>query len=462
MGFRPRPEADRVTLIRRLRFDLTGLPPTPAEVEQYLADTEPGAYERLVDRLLASPHFGERMAMFWLDLVRYADSVGYHGDQPVSVSPFRDYVISAFNENMRFDRFTVEQLAGDMLPDPTLDQKVAAGYNRLGMMSAEGGVQPKEYLAKYASERVRNVSGAWLGVTLGCAECHDHKFDPFSTRDFYRMESFFADIEERGLYDGSNFGPSFPVPTSEEAAEITRLDGEITAARDDLNRPRPELAEPQHQWEIAQTASQPNWVVLTPLEVKSSGGATLKILDDGSILASGTLPATDTYTVTAEPSVDTVTAFRLEAIEDASLPSKGPGRASNGNFVLSEFTVQLPGGDDLAPRPVALQNASASFVQDQFVPAQLIDGNPTGNGGWAILGAIGKTNEVFLETTADLAKSPRTPLTFTLAHNSVHAGHQIGRFRISATSAPRPIKVAGDALPAPGSRGAGRQSRSTQ
>ncbi|MEQ1906596.1 MAG: DUF1549 domain-containing protein, partial [Pirellulaceae bacterium] len=197
-------EADRITLLRRLHFDLVGLPPTTDEVAEFLADQKEGAYERVVDRLLASPHFGERLAVWWLDLVRYADSVGYHGDQMVSVSPYRDYVIEAFNSNKPFDVFTREQIAGDLLPNPNRDQLIASGYNRLGMMSAEGGVQDKEYLAKYIAERVRNVSGTWLGVTLGCAECHDHKFDPFTSRDFYRMEAFFADIRERGLYSGAN------------------------------------------------------------------------------------------------------------------------------------------------------------------------------------------------------------------------------------------------------------------
>ncbi|MFO0808587.1 MAG: PSD1 and planctomycete cytochrome C domain-containing protein [Gemmataceae bacterium] len=245
-------EADRVTLIRRLSFDLTGLPPTPAEVEAFLNDGSDGAYERVVDRLLASPHYGERMAAFWLDLARYADSVGYHGDQPISVSPFRDYVIRAFNDNKPFDRFTVEQLAGDLLPNATLEQKVASGYNRLGMMSAEGGVQPKEYLAKYIAERVRAVSGAWLGVTLGCAECHDHKFDPFTTRDFYRLEAFFADIKEQGLYSGgTDWGPSVPVPTSAQQHELDAAEARVVAVTKRYESPTPEVAAAQFSWAVA-------------------------------------------------------------------------------------------------------------------------------------------------------------------------------------------------------------------
>ncbi len=214
------PQADRTTLLRRLHFDLTGLPPTPQEVAAFIADKSPDAYKNQVERLLASPHFGERMAMWWLDLVRYADTVGYHGDQDMSVWPFRDYVIDSFNTNKPFDQFTREQLAGDLVASPTQAQKIASGYNRLGMMSAEGGVQDKEYLAKYIAERVRNVSGTWLGLTMGCCECHDHKFDPLSSREFYQMEAFFADIKERGLYSGSEssgkWGSFMQVPTPEQ------------------------------------------------------------------------------------------------------------------------------------------------------------------------------------------------------------------------------------------------------
>jgi hypothetical protein len=211
-GLEPSPEADKVTLLRRLSFDLIGLPPTPAEVEAFVNDAAPDAYARLVDRLLASPHFGERLALYWLDLVRYADTVGYHGDQEHHAWPYRDWVIKAFNDNMPFDRFTAEQLAGDLLPNPTPEQKVASCYNRLLQTTHEGGAQDREYLAKYASDRIRNLGGVWLGATLGCAECHNHKFDPYTQKDFYSLQAFFADVEERGAFKGPDATPTARPP----------------------------------------------------------------------------------------------------------------------------------------------------------------------------------------------------------------------------------------------------------
>ncbi len=196
----PSKEADKRTLLRRLSLDLTGLPPTPEEVNTFLADKSAKAYEKQVDRLLASPRYGERMAVWWLDVARFSDTVGFHGDQNQRIFPYRDYVINAFNANKHFDQFTIEQLAGDLLPNPTKEQIVATGFNRLNMMTREGGAQPKEYLAKYNAERIRTVGGAWLGATLGCCECHDHKFDPFTQRDFYSMQSVFADLKQWGVY----------------------------------------------------------------------------------------------------------------------------------------------------------------------------------------------------------------------------------------------------------------------
>jgi hypothetical protein len=235
-GLSPSPDADRVTLIRRLTFDLIGLPPTSAEVDAFVADKRPDAYKQLVDRLLASPHYGERMAMYWLDLVRYADTVGYHGDQDQNISPYRDWVIQAFNDNMPYDQFAREQLAGDLLPNATIDQKVATGYNRLLQTSHEGGVQAKEYLAIYAADRVRNVSGVWMGATMGCCQCHDHKFDPYTSRDFYSLVAFFADVDEAQHFRrGSNSLPTNRPP--EIAVHSKRQRKQIAVLKKQLAQP---------------------------------------------------------------------------------------------------------------------------------------------------------------------------------------------------------------------------------
>jgi hypothetical protein len=223
-GLKPGTEADRVTLIRRLSFDLLGLPPTSEQVDKFVNDKSAQAYEHLVDSLLKSPHYGERMAIYWLDLVRYADTRGYHGDQHQDVTPYRDYVIDAFNRNYPFDRFTAEQLAGDLLPEPTMEQKIASGYNKLLMTTTEGGAQAKEYIAKYAADRVRNASTVWLGTTLGCCECHDHKYDPFTQKDFYSFAAFFADVKETPVGGLSSI---IKLPTEAETKKLAGLNGKI-------------------------------------------------------------------------------------------------------------------------------------------------------------------------------------------------------------------------------------------
>ncbi|WP_145197425.1 PSD1 and planctomycete cytochrome C domain-containing protein [Thalassoglobus polymorphus] len=222
-GLQFSPPAEPVTLIRRLYFDLIGLPPSPEEVDAFVSDHSEKTYRDIIDRLLASDHFGERMAIYWLDLVRYADTVGYHGDQDHHISPYRDWVIEAFNDNMPFDQFTREQLAGDLLPDSTIDQKIATGYNRLLQTSHEGGVQPKEYLSIYAADRVRNLSSVWMGATVGCAQCHSHKYDPYTIQDFYSLAAFFADIDEdQHFYIGSNALPTRRPPELEVISQRGR------------------------------------------------------------------------------------------------------------------------------------------------------------------------------------------------------------------------------------------------
>ncbi|WP_299467919.1 PSD1 and planctomycete cytochrome C domain-containing protein [uncultured Gimesia sp.] len=258
LNLQPAAEADKVTLIRRLSFDLTGLPPTSQEVDQFVKDQKPQAYEKLVDRLLASPHYGERMAMYWLDLVRFADTVGYHGDQDHHISPYRDYVIRAFNENKPFDQFTREQLAGDLLSEPTLQQKIATGYNRMLQTSHEGGVQRKEYLAIYAADRIRNFSGVWMGATMGCCQCHDHKYDPYTIKDFYSLVSFFADIDEdQHLKRGSDRIPTIREPeiflySDQEQKQIAEIESNIKTAEQALKKTKDEQEQKQLKQQLDQ------------------------------------------------------------------------------------------------------------------------------------------------------------------------------------------------------------------
>ena len=277
-GLTPSPEADKRTLIRRLNFDLTGLLPTPAEVEHFLRDETPDAYDALVNRLLSKPQYGEQLAMYWLDLVRYADTSGYHADENVSIWPYRDYVIKAFNDNMPFDQFTLENLAGDLLPNATLEQKVAAGYNRLNQTTSEGGAQAKEYLTIYAADRVRTTASVWLGATVGCAQCHDHKFDPYTAKDFYSFAAFFADVQGPGVYGGgSKWEPTVMLPTLSQASALQEIDGELAKLDRVFKTSSPGLAAEQMAWEneirsqlVSTEPTDFAWVD----DVQSNGGKT--------------------------------------------------------------------------------------------------------------------------------------------------------------------------------------------
>ncbi|MFO0889459.1 MAG: DUF1553 domain-containing protein [Isosphaeraceae bacterium] len=245
VGLKPSPEADRRTLIRRLSSDLVGLPPSPEEVRAFVEDSAPAAYERLVERLLASPHYGERMAIGWLDVVRFADTIGYHSDNPRNVWPYRDWVIRSFNDNKPFDRFTVEQLAGDLLPDASVETRVGSAFNRLLLSTEEGGAQPKDYEARMLTDRVRAVGAVWLGQTTGCGQCHDHKFDPFTMRDFYSLGAFFADVEEPIIGRRED---GMAVTTPEQRRTLAGLDAAVAEARSRLDAVAPQLNAAQEQW----------------------------------------------------------------------------------------------------------------------------------------------------------------------------------------------------------------------
>jgi hypothetical protein len=422
----PSNAADRHTLIRRLSFDLTGLPPTPEEVEGFLNDASGDAYEKVVDRLLSSPHYGERMAIYWLDLVRYADTLGFHGDQDRSVSPYRDYVIRSFNENKPFDRFTVENLAGDLLPEATLWQKVASTYNRLNRASGEGGVQPKEYLAKYSADRVRTTGSVWLGMTVGCAECHDHKFDPFTTKDFYSFAAFFADIREQGIVSGAKHIALLPVPTPEQERRGEELQTQIASARADYDRKTPDREMAFAAWQESLSRQTELWSVLTPAAARSTGGATLEIQADGRILASGKKPDKDVYELEFETDLTVVGGLRLEILPHDSLPSKGPGRAGNGNLVVKSIEATLN------EQPFAWKASSASHSQTQHQGENVASGHPNG---WAILPQTGKVNQLVLQAKEPLNRpeeATETRLTVTIQQHH-GAAHTLGHFRLYAT-----------------------------
>ena len=246
VGLTSSPEADRRTLIRRLSADLLGLPPTPSEVAAFVADPATDAYARLVERLLADPRYGERMAQGWLDLVRFADTIGYHSDNPRNVWPYRDWVIRSFNTNKRFDRFTLEQIAGDRLPDASLETRVGSAFNRLLLSTEEGGAQPKDYEARMLADRVRSIGTAWLGQTTGCAQCHDHKFDPFTTRDFYALGAFFADVQEAAV---GRREEGMAVTTPEQAARLAELTAAVAVARKAVGALTAQIDAAQAAWE---------------------------------------------------------------------------------------------------------------------------------------------------------------------------------------------------------------------
>ena len=443
-GLTPSAEADKRTLLRRLSLDVIGLPPTPKELAEFEADQSPRAYEKVVDRLLASKHFGERLAIYWLDIVRYADTGGYHSDNHRDVWAYRDWVINAFNDNQPFDQFVIEQLAGDLLPDATNKQRIASGFNRLLQTTEEGGAQPKEYAAKYQADRVRNTSVIFLGSTMGCCECHSHKFDPFTNKDFYSFAAFFADISEKpvGRQDQSK------VPLGENEIRMQQLEPELAALRKTLDTHTPELEAAQARWEptaqetLAKFDSP--WTAIKPEMVVSEGKQTLTVKDDASVLASGENPATDIYTVTLPVMQEKVTGIRLEALTDPSLGNKSLSRG-NGNFVLTgiELAIVSAAGES---KPISITSAEADFSQEGHPIAQAIDADPMT--GWAVLGHSKAENRAAAFVLAEpITGGEGVKLMVKLLQQSQFAQHNIGKFRLSFTGSANP-NIKGSPFPA--------------
>jgi uncharacterized protein DUF1549/uncharacterized protein DUF1553/cytochrome c/F5/8 type C domain-containing protein len=361
-GLKPSPEADRYTLIRRVSLDLTGLPPTPEEVEAFVNDRSPDAYEKVVDRLLASPHYGERWARMWLDLARYADSAGYGSDPlRLNIWPYRDWVIGAFNRNLPYDRFTIEQIAGDLLPNPTPDQLVATAFHRNTMTNTEGGTDDEEFRVAAVKDRIATTGQVWMGLTLGCAQCHTHKFDPVTQKEYYQFFAFFNQTEDNDRPDDY---PTMPAPGTEQGERSNRLKADIAALEGRIAAPTPQFLAELAEWERAQSRPVP-WVPLDPVEFRSAGGATLTKLPDGSILAGGKSPDTDIYTLRTRTDLKGITALRLEVLPHESLPQGGPGRAASpGSFILNGLRV--------AAAPAQPKPASARFIRVENTGPQRI------------------------------------------------------------------------------------------
>ena len=344
-GLAPSPEADRFTLCRRLYLDLIGLPPTPRQVDDFVNDASPAAYEKLVDRLQSDSHYGERWARPWLDCARYADSAGY-GSDPLRKTCFRyrDWVIQAFNHNIPYDQFTIEQLAGDLLPHPTTDQLIATSFNRNTMTNTEGGTDREEFRTAAVKDRVETSVQVWMGLTMGCAQCHTHKYDPITNREYYQLFAIFNQTQDADRADES---PTLPTPTAEEATKIEALKEKIALAE---KPPDPaQYADAQREWERSLHRDAVAWTALAADSLSAASGATLTRQKDGSILASGPQSATDAYTISAHTRLSGITAFRLEVLPDASQPHHGVGRNEDGGFVLSNFRVTAQPENAKAP-----------------------------------------------------------------------------------------------------------------
>lgn len=440
-GLSPAAELDSARLIRRVSLDLTGLPPAIAEIDAFLADKSAGAYEKVVDRLLDSPAYGERWARMWLDMARYADTRGYEKDSGRSIWRYRDWVIDAFNRNLAFDQFTIEQLAGDMLPDATLDQKIATGFHRNTMNNTEGGTDDEEFRTAAVMDRVETTFGVWMATTFNCCQCHTHKYDPFTQREYYQFLAFLNNTADADRDDES---PTLAAPTPEQESQTNQLQAEIARHEALLAADTRELAAAQAEWERTLGSQSVPWMTLDPATAAAASGTTLTKQDDRSLLAGGTAPETEKFTIVAATDLQAITAIRLEMLVHDSLPAKGPGRAPNGNFVLTDLRLTVGLKDSAETKPVPLHNASADHEQPSFPAANAIDQDP--KTGWAIGDQMGKNHEAIFELKEPLSLEAGQLLTFVL--DQQYGGkHTLGRLRLSVTNAKPPVRV--NVLPEP-------------
>ncbi len=435
-GLTPAAEADKATLIRRVTLDLIGLPPTAEEVSAFLADTAPNAFEKVVDRLLASPRYGERMAMPWLDIARFADSNGFQADGSRQMWPWRDWVIKAFNENLPFDQFTIQQLAGDLLPNATQDQILASGFNRNHRLNGEGGLIAAEWFVETVIDRVETTCSTWMALTYNCCRCHDHKYDPISQKNFYEMFGYFNSVDETGILQGDsrNTEPLIRLAPADQVAKQAELAKAMKDAEAKVKAAEKQAQASQAAWEkeqAANVAAAAAWKVVKPETMKSAQGTELKLEDD-VVFASGAHPATDTYTLTFKTVTPVTTAVRLELLPDDRLPSKGPGRHANGNPIISELKVVVAG------KEVPFKAVHATFDQPDWESPKAFDGNPAT--GWAIHPQVGKAQSADFELQKPLELPVGTIVGLTLLQN-YGSGATLGKFRLALTASPKVVPM---------------------
>ena len=425
-GLKPSPEADQSTLIRRLYLDLIGLPPTPAEVDAFINDPSPTAYDRLVDRLLANPHYGERWGRHWLDLARYGDTNGYEKDRTRSIWPYRDWVIHAFNRDMPFDQFTVEQIAGDLLPNATPQQRIATGFHRNTMINEEGGIDVEEFRYKAMVDRVQTTSTAWLGTTLHCAQCHNHKYDPITQKEYYQFYALLNNADE----------PEMNVPSEQVDSARKRILGEMTTARAGWEEKCKALAttrpgESQALWEKSIAGRAAHWKILEPVKFSRNYGGSISKLSDHSLLFTGDNLYRDEYKLEFKPGQTKITAIRMEMLPDASQPNGGPGRSPSGGWLVSEFTAIAQG------LPLALQHATADVGLN---PDHAIDGKRDTH--WVMTNGDAKPHAIVFQVKNGSALPDDATLAITVVQN-YHQQENVGRLRISITADDGDIRASG-------------------
>ena len=455
-GFEFSVQASKETLLRRVTLDLIGLAPTLEQIDAFLADTSEDAYAKVVDRLLSSPHYGERMAIGWLDLARYADSNGFQIDSSRQQWPWRDWVIDAFNNNMPYDQFTIEQIAGDMLPEASLSQRVASGFNRNHRLNGEGGIIAEEWRVETVIDRVETTGTTWLALTLNCCRCHDHKYDPITQKEFYSLFSYFNNVAESGTLQGEsrNTDPVLSVPTSEQQHQVAGYEKQIQQAQEALAQAEANIAVLMEPWETqfkkTIASNQPTWNTLDPSSAKARSQAVLTRQPDGTFVVSGENPTFDVYEIQAPLAAGPLTGILLECFTDPSLPQQSLGRYPNGNFVLTriEAIVTTPANASAnAPGITAkFSEAKADYSQKDWDISNTVQGNA--GRGWAVDGPTRKeTCRAMFLLDSPIEVPENSTITIRLVQETL-GQHNIGRFRLATTGlAKSTVAITGTQIP---------------